>query len=143
MEYNKIENDFIKRTLKLIDEYEGEFDVTLLINCCLGLLVLPKEKHLEKIPDEKIPYGSSLWGISRECLSVDCDSCGYRLKNVIKRLRNGICHFKIKTIPDESRCINTLVIQDRGKFKAQFDVSQMKELAKSLGQHVINCNETP
>ena len=142
MEYKKIENDFVERTLKLISEYDGEFEVTLLVNCCLGLLVLPKEKHLNSIPDKEIPLEGSLWGISREHLSVDCGSCGYKLKDVIRRLRNGICHFKIKTIPDGSKQIKTLEIRDRGKFKAAFDVSQIKELAESLGQHVISHNKS-
>ncbi|WP_457592393.1 HEPN family nuclease [Hydrogenimonas sp.] len=141
MEYENIENDFVERTLKLIREYTGEFEVTLLINCCLGLLVLPKEKHLNSIPDEEIPLERSLWGISRERLSVDCGSCGYSLKDVIRRIRNGICHFKIKTIPDGSEEISTLEIRDRGNFKVEFNVSQMRELAESLGQHVISHNE--
>lgn len=141
MEYDKIENDFVNRTLKLISEYKGEFEITLLINCCLGLLVLPKEKHLNSIPDKEIPFEGSLWGISRKNLSVDCSSCGYRLKDVIRRLRNGICHFKIKSIPDGSEQIKTLEIRDRGKFKAEFDVSQMKELAETLGGHVISHNK--
>ena len=45
MQYDTIDYDFIKRTLEIIDEYQGDNDVTLLINCCLGLLILPKEKH--------------------------------------------------------------------------------------------------
>ncbi len=53
MEYKYIEIDFMKRTKKLINDYKGEHRVTLLINCCLGLLVLPKEKHfnVKTLPD--------------------------------------------------------------------------------------------
>lgn len=143
MECDKIENDFVERTLKLINEYDGEFEVTLLVNCCLGLIVLPKEKHLNSIPDKGIPRDGSVWGISRKHLSVDCGLCGYRLRDVIRRLRNGVCHFRIKTIPDGSREIRTLEIRDGRKFKAELDVSQMKELAESLGQHVIDHNKSP
>lgn len=106
MEYDdKIEHEFVDRTLKLIKDYTGEYEVTLLINCCLGLIVLPKEKHFNSIPTEKIPPKRKLWGLSQENISVDCISCGYGLRDVVCRIRNGICHFKVKTLPDGSRKI--------------------------------------
>ena len=51
--YRRIERDFIERTLKVIDQYEeivrphvgdqNEYDVTLLMNCLLGLLIYPQQ----------------------------------------------------------------------------------------------------
>ena len=57
MDYEVVECDFISRTLELLQQYDGaiiksmpeeeRFEVTLLINCLLGLIVLPYEykKH--------------------------------------------------------------------------------------------------
>ena len=53
MEYVNLEIDFIDRTLKILKQYEDRlaekehnerFEITLLINCLLGLLIVPKEK---------------------------------------------------------------------------------------------------
>lgn len=138
MEYDEIEVDFIERTLELICKYKGNYEVTLLINCCLGLLVLPKEKHLESIPKQKIPTTGSLWGLSRDSVTgVGCEHCGYKLSNVIRRIRNGICHFHVKTLPDGTGEISKIQIKDRGKFKAILSVNGFKELSVSLAEHVI------
>ncbi len=138
MEYpNGIEIDFIKRTLELINSYSGNNDVTLLINCCLGLLVLPKEKHFKSIPIEEIPLKGKLWGLSRKSVNVGCPVCGYQLSDVIRRIRNGVCHFKVKTIPDGSGEINMLEVKDTGEFKVTITVEELKEFAVSLATHVL------
>jgi len=141
MEYKKIENDFVKRTLQLINSYKGEYEVTLLINCCLGLLILPKERHYAKIPSKTIPESGAIWGITRNSLVVDCPNCGYNLIEVLRHLRNGICHFKIDAEPNNSGEIAKIVIKDRGMFKAIFSPSQLRELATSFGEHVLKHNE--
>ena len=137
MEYTKIEIDFVERTLKLLDEYNGDYEVTILINCCLGLLVLPKEKHFDLIPNEQIPLGGELWGLTRDSVTVDCESCGYILSYVIRRIRNGICHFKVKTLPNSSGEINMLEIKDGKKFKVVLTPKKLKEFTKSFANHVI------
>ncbi len=53
MEYEKVELDFVKRSLAILDQYddyvrpaiptEQHYEVTLLLNCLLGLIVLPFE----------------------------------------------------------------------------------------------------
>lgn len=37
---------FMRRTLEIARDYKGPHDATLLINCMLGLLVVPKEALL-------------------------------------------------------------------------------------------------
>ncbi|MDP1800990.1 MAG: HEPN family nuclease [Bacteroidota bacterium] len=53
--FKDIEIEFVQRTLNLISQYESsvhklkleeQYNYTLLINCLLGLIVLPKEKSL-------------------------------------------------------------------------------------------------
>jgi hypothetical protein len=137
LEYNQIETDFVVRTFELIEGYSGSYEATLLINCCLGLLVLPREKHQSSIPDTEIPLTGTLWGLSRDSITIDCSSCGYILSDVVRKIRNGICHFKVKTLPDGSGEINTLEIKDRGGFSAELSLEELKELTRSLAKHVI------
>ena len=136
MDYEEISRDFALRTKHLIESYDGEYDVTLLVNCCLGLLVVPKEKDFDKIPDEEIPRIGGKWGLKQECITVKCYQCGYNLRHVIRRIRNGICHFNIKSIPDDHKNISNLEISDGNDFKVTLSISQLRELAFSLTDHV-------
>ncbi len=136
MDYNEISRDFAQRTKLLIESYKGEYEVTLLVNCCLGLLIVPKEKDFNKIPDEEIPIKTGIWGINRESITVKCEQCGYNLRHVIRRIRNGICHFHIKTIPDDHNNISFLEIRDGNDFMVTLSISQLRELAFSLTDHV-------
>lgn len=142
MEYQDINKDFIRRTLKIIEDYSGEYEITLLLNCCTGLLVLPKEVYECVIPSTDIPASGSLWGLKRSYLSFGAQGADYRLNDVIRRLRNGICHFKVQTIPDGSGQISTLVIKDSNSsgtsiFEAELPISALKELVKTLAHHVV------
>ncbi len=40
--------EFIGRTKKVIQEYKGTYNITLLLNCLLGLIVLPSEYYKRK-----------------------------------------------------------------------------------------------
>jgi hypothetical protein len=45
----QFERDFMRRTLKLVQDYQGPYDATLLLNCVLGLLIVTKETSLNSI----------------------------------------------------------------------------------------------
>jgi HEPN family protein len=45
----QFERDFMRRTLKLVQDYQGPYDATLLLNCLLGLLIVTKETSLNSI----------------------------------------------------------------------------------------------
>ena len=138
MEYDRIETDFVLRTKKLIEQYEGDYEVTLLINCCIGLLVLPREKHINSIPDILISESGKTWGLSRNSITTDCRECGYKLRNIIRRIRNGICHFKVKTIPDGSGEIVELEIRDLGRFRVTISIDDLRELTNSIANYVLD-----
>src|SRR4030067_3602426 len=71
MDYEIFERDFIVRTLRIVEQYDEcikgheKYEVTLLINCLLGLLILPKERCYVNIPKNKL---SDLidWGLTQE-----------------------------------------------------------------------------
>lgn len=137
MEYSNINKEFVSRTLKILQDYNGKFEVTLLVNCCVGLLVLPREEHEHLIPNTEIPATGKLWGISRVALSFGPQAPDYCLKEIVRRLRNGVCHFNVKTVPDGSGDISKIAICDSNRnktstFQAIFTVDELRQFTTSL-----------
>jgi len=86
MQYEKVERDFVKRSLELLKQYddvvryatpiEQHCEVTLLLNCLLGLIILPFEhskraqgnKRFPQVcegDDAPISQLDSTWGLDR------------------------------------------------------------------------------
>jgi hypothetical protein len=98
--YKNRETDFIQRTLRLVEQYEGvkdifEFDEqynhTLLINCLLGLIVLPKEKVLSHVPTMRLEV------MKQDCLLLKTEfhPTLKTVRDLITELRNAVAHFNI------------------------------------------------
>src|SRR5437773_6933740 len=113
MEMERVERDLILRTLKLIDQYDtyvlphvpedDQVEVTLLINCLLSLLVVPKERWYEQV--EPTPLGDlAAWGISENLIESwgRCPRCGgepqHHLREFLRRMRNSVCHARIEVL---------------------------------------------
>lgn len=105
--YYQLEIDFVSRTLDLIEQYEvlkeqfpfeRQYNHTLLTNCLLGLIVLPKEKALSYIPKTKIAFLKALkqWGIIKSSFNPDIKDT----KELFLRLRNSVAHFDIEFISE-------------------------------------------
>ena len=86
----KFEKDFIVRTKSLLDNYSRDYDVTLFINCMLGLLVIPKEKHPNLLTNDIIPP-DMLERIVKCCRKKK----EKELKEIIRHLRNAVAHGNI------------------------------------------------
>jgi hypothetical protein len=116
--YEKIEHDFIERTLTILDQYHElvighvdqvhEYEVTLLLNCLLGLLIYPqqiahqnrKDSWLSK--DYVINHGHA-WGIKPEYVKRAGYKSGNKeselisleqltLRNLLRQMRNTAAH---------------------------------------------------
>jgi len=134
MGYTDFEKDFPERTIDILKSYEGGYDVTLLLNCLLALLVLPKEKYYERIPEE-IPHG---WGLTKEHITtVYCEACGYKLREIVRHMRNAIAHMRIKTADDNNGNIEMVRFKDRSKFIAEIPVKDLKTFVIKLNEYVI------
>lgn len=100
--YANFEPDFINRTLALIEQYDGfigdvdfseQYNYTLLINCFLGLIVMPKERVIENIPEIELTQDT------KEELGLANAEIKPRITNLrsfIHQLRNSIAHFNIE-----------------------------------------------
>lgn len=91
--------EFIQRTNVIIRQYKSQenylgekyYDVTLNLNCMLGLVVLPREAHINKLPNTNVPDIVQQTLVSAKDTSNN--NISVRFKEYIIGLRNGIIHF--------------------------------------------------
>ena len=140
MEYaEQFERDFMQRTLTIVREYQGQYDATMLLNCLLGLLIVPKEKSIEKIPNDPISE-LGRWGISPGSIKRfgKCE-CGHRhpetLRQLVKSMRNAIAHFRIDPV-HENRKVSGFKFTDRSGFHAVVKLSEVQEFVSKLAAHI-------
>ena len=121
--YRNLETEFVERTLCLIAQYESmmykykfkeQYNYTLLVNCLLGLIVMPKERTLSFLPKNFL--GEDLkqdMGISQSTFNPDITD----LKDLIIALRNTIAHFDISFESDNPAefLIDRIVFMDKAK----------------------------
>lgn len=84
--------DFVDRTLHnyYMVEKDTPYEITLLINSAIGLLIIPKEKEYDKITDTLI--SDDLYKRLKECIIKDSYSNETNLSQIIRHLRNAISH---------------------------------------------------
>lgn len=112
MDRKEWEKTFIKNTLSILNN-EGDclnkYNVSLLLNCCLWLLIVPSEKKhaLDEtidtscflFEDEYIKidsHGHELKTIVSTIEKIKFNSEIKKIKNLVKFIRNGLAHFKIE-----------------------------------------------
>jgi hypothetical protein len=144
--YKNIDIDFAKRTLKIIEQYDRaktpgreNFEVTLLVNCFVGLLILPHERRIGVIPDVELdqldkwdidPAFIKDWGMMKK---------GERktLRLLVRRLRNSVAHFHIEA-EGTKQDIECLKFSDQNVFRATIPVANvkafLKQFASTIGQ---------
>jgi len=102
--YKNIEHDFIERTMNLISQYESslhrydfkeQYNYTLLINCLLGIIVLPKERVYSHIPNPRLTIELKReMGLNESIINPNYTN----LRDLIIGLRNSIAHFNFEII---------------------------------------------
>ena len=98
---DSIESDraFMKRTLKLLRDYEGRHESTNVINCLLGLLIVPAEVMFTGIPDEPLSQLRG-WGIGPRSVKRFENGRGNghqaTLREVIRGLRQAVSDFRLQ-----------------------------------------------
>jgi hypothetical protein len=140
MEYNrKFQHDFMNRTLYIMHEYKGPYDATILINCLLGLLVLPKETLINRIPPD--PYEElAQWGINPKSI-VKFGKCedGYEhaptLRQFVRRLRNAVAHFNVEPLNREEE-VYGFAFRDRNGFHAEISLNELREFVINLAVYL-------
>ncbi|MCH8152853.1 MAG: hypothetical protein IH830_10845 [Planctomycetes bacterium] len=144
MEYEEqFERDFMKRTQSLLREYDeraGPYDATLLVNCLLGMLVVPTETFIEKIPTDPIS-DLKKWGISHSSIK----SVGKRtpnnphpdtLRGVVWNLRNAVAHFGVTPLHQRGECIGFEFRDDMAGFTAEISLGELRQFVEKLAEHL-------
>jgi len=140
MSFNSdFERAFIERSLGLVKDYAGPHDATLLLNCLLGLLVVPKESCLASIPKDPL---SSLgnWGIEPSCITdfgtaKQDDQDPRNLRGLVWRLRNSVAHFRFRPHP-ESGEVEAFEFRDQSGFRALVPLAQLRIFVERLAIHI-------
>lgn len=130
---------FMKHTLRIVDEYQGGFDATLLVNCLLGLLVVPKESFVQAIPEVPLTELAQ-WGINPE--SIRSPGKPYpgnpkpdTLRGLVIALRHAVAHFRIKPIPETLDVHSFEYRNDRG-LHAVISLTEMRAFTKKLAAYL-------
>ena len=145
--YSEIEIEFIERTVELIEQYcsdlekypfEKQFNHTLVINCMLGLIIMPKEKVITYVPNERLTteYKNHI-GLQHTEIHKDIKT----LRDLIQRLRNSIAHFSINVISDDEHkridWIEFIDSENGGKSLARFKESEIFPFLKHYSTNLV------
>ena len=140
MSYNSdFERAFIERSLVLVQGYNGPFDATLLLNCLLGLLIVPNESCLAEIP--LIPIADlEEWGINPGAIksfgtSKSPDSDPHNLRGLVCRLRNSVAHFRFKPVPEDGE-VTAFNFKDLSGFEATISLTELRIFVERLAAHI-------
>ena len=120
--YIKQEFDFIERTKAIIKQYDDcqisatdKFEVTLLLNCLVGLLILPQQHWFEYLPTDLISQKD--WGIEENHILFIHKEELKNVKNIARHLRNSISHYNFQAFGNSNEPINEIEFKDFNREK--------------------------
>jgi hypothetical protein len=125
----------MRRTLELLYHYRGPYDATILINYLLGLLVIPSERSLDRVPDDPITDLKARWGISPGSIKQFGRERPETVRQLVRSLRNAVAHFQIKPTYDRERCIG-FAFRDRNGFHAVIVLDEMQAFVEKLANYL-------
>ena len=140
-EWKDFPRDFAARSRINVEKYSGEYEVTNLINNCLGLIVIPKELNLESLPIYKFAEEDHTFGINKKNIEK-LDDSNYSLLNVLRHIRNGLSHGLIDQ-RTENGDITAIRIWDRenkqspGNFSITLTIDELKKFSFSIADFLF------
>ena len=155
--YIEQEFEFIERTKKLLEQYdkpqvvpnqEEKYEVTLLLNCCVGLLILPQSEWYKDIPQEEI--SSERWGINPSMISTCKDGKLVNepksLQNVARHLRNSISHYDFTMLENGKTEIGSIKFEDKTSkgyqtFELTIEIEPLKKFLLKFSEEMVRIME--
>lgn len=139
VQYNlqQFERDFMARTTRLLAEFTGENDATMLLNCMIGLLIGPRERLLRIVPDEPLSRPED-WGIPQGSIlcverGAGADVTARSLRWLIIRLRNAVAHFHVLPVHDAAK-VKGFELWDKTGFRVTLTLESIKTFVARLSQ---------
>ena len=145
MAYPDFKTDFVKRTIKIWEKLsqETEYEVTLLINCLFGLIVIPTENNKIFNDDEKSKeYKKYFIGqLKQYASSWQKDKNNGQL---VRCMKNALSHLYIDTEPENGK-IKYVKFKDRDGKNAtefhteiKFTVDNLKIFARKIADYFLD-----
>jgi micrococcal nuclease len=148
---------YTRRTLELLHQSgAGPYEVTNLINCLLGLLLVPKDSVFAALPDVPVK-GLSSWGITRKSIrkfSVARKSNGRKrrgtgnrsngsnghaagptLRQLVEQLRTAVAGGTLKPRIANNRFVG-LELRDGQGFHMVLTTLELKRFVRKLAQYL-------
>lgn len=129
MEYTDFKRDFVERTKKIIEKTtDCEYEVTLLINCLMGLVNLPTEKTTK----QNTVFIQTCVNELHRINAVTMDSGD--ANKTFRALRNAVSHMHIKPANSGNQIDKVLFSDITGRTgnihtELTFSVEQLREYA--------------
>jgi hypothetical protein len=140
--YLNQEFDFVQRTKTIIEQYKDfpipekeKFEATLLINCLVGLIMLPQQHWYDSLPTDIL--NGEEWGIKSEQVTFIKPGEQKNVKNIARHLRNSIAHYRFKAFDDSTGKISSFHFKDcdtkhNKTFETKIPLSDIAKFAKKL-----------
>ncbi len=156
MEISRFDIDFVERTRNILLDYADQYDMSIVINCTLGLIILPYEKTKNK--------PSSLWlteidkisnlpsfelKIFEPIKSIDSQTGEIiryprkTLKVLLQKMRNGLAHQDIEPKNKDGKFSGVIIrnyFDDKRVHKdleIHFDKNALREFALFIADEYL------
>ena len=131
--------DFYKRTLKVLCSTQSEYDVALLINSMVGLLVVPKERYFHSmcVPDNYVDPE-----ILKQIRFTFKSNPDIPLTQILRQLRNSVCHGNMEIKAEKSNHIGeqpkigAIVFNDKDGSSAEIPIGLLKNFLINFAANV-------
>lgn len=139
MEITSFEKEFVERTKKILlsDQYkECEYDVTLLLNCMLGLVSLPIEKASDNKKETERFRKRFQYQFRKRLINLATIEESKNKFKTFKAIKNALSHMNIELGSDENKIsrvifmdINPKKTEEGVHTKITFEVDKLREFA--------------
>ncbi|WP_366131037.1 HEPN family nuclease [uncultured Halomonas sp.] len=151
MDYENVVRDFARRTrvnLEIVEKSKNNFghgyEITQLINSCLGLLILPQQRFMDSIPktpiDQLEAEGWAIPKVTGHFPQVE------NLQQMIRYLRNAIAHFNLEFLSDSEgkiRCLRVWNCRSGKKtWQAELGLDELKSILDKFTDLLIEHGHT-
>ena len=148
MNYELVVRDFAERTrknLRTIEDLQAKggeaYEVTQLVNSMLGLLVFPREKFIDQIPQTSLSdLEAGGWPIPK----VDgVFPQAKDLRELIRYLRNAIAHFNIEFIGEKIQSVRVWNTRNSTTtWRAEIGLEELRAIAERFTDLLL-ANDRP
>lgn len=157
MEIKNFNIDFVLRTKRILTDYQGDLEVSNLINCTLGLLILPYESVKNNPPafwKTDIANVEELSGIRikrfdpiKKIRNGRITRYPKTVKVFLQKIRNGLAHQHIQAINDGGNFTGITITNNYDKnnrdLEIEFTHEELRKFALFISKQYLKLADTP